>query len=162
MWDKIWSMEARNKSSEIFLTVDDFDVKYVGNEHVIHLVDALQQYFKNFHWLWRSSIFRVNLGLGLQQRNHRYQHARTHAKDLARFPKPPTQKSRRCTFKLDTKKYRARVPFAKEEDGTPSLSEAVIKLQKKWLGIILFFGRYVYMTLLVALSTLESTQYHGT
>ena len=39
-------MEARNESSEIFLTVDDFDVKYVGNEHVIHLVDALQQYYK--------------------------------------------------------------------------------------------------------------------
>ena len=34
-----------------FLTVDNFGMKYVGNEHVTHLVDVLQQYYKiSMHW----------------------------------------------------------------------------------------------------------------
>ena len=45
-------MEAWNESSDFYLTDNDFGVKYVGKEHVTHIVDALQQYY-NIHSLVR-------------------------------------------------------------------------------------------------------------
>ena len=52
--------------------------------------------------------------------------------------------------------------FAKEEDGTPALSVDAIKLHQKNIVGPLFYGRVVYMTIMVALITLESAQDHGT
>ena len=52
--------------------------------------------------------------------------------------------------------------FTKEEDGTPAISEAAIKTLKQKIGSVLFYGIAVDMKLLVALSTLASTQAHGT
>ena len=59
-------------------------------------------------------------------------------------------------------KYEEKVPFAKEEDGTPELLAASIKILQQNIGSLLFYGRDMDMSLLVAIMTLDSTQVHIT
>ena len=62
---------------------------------------------------------------------------------------------------MDPKKYGGKVQFMKEEDITPALSTATIKLLYQNIGSLFFYGRALDMTFLVSLSTLESSQACG-
>ena len=60
------------------------------------------------------------------------------------------------------KQYGANVKFIKEDDSTPELSSAKIKILQQKIGGLFFYGRATEITLLVALSSMESAQSHGT
>ena len=51
--------------------------------------------------------------------------------------------------------------FSKEADGTPEISPSAIKILQQKILSLLFYERDVEMTLLVAISTLSSSQAHG-
>ena len=48
------------------MVVDDFGVKYVGEEHVNHLKAILEEHYK-LTWLERYKIHWNQIGLGLQE-----------------------------------------------------------------------------------------------
>ena len=82
-------------------------------------------------------------------------------KTLIKFQHPTPQNLEDSTLKVYPKEYGEKAQFTKEEDGTPELSAASIRILQQRIGILLFYGRSVDMTLMVALSTLASGQGYG-
>ena len=82
-----------------------------------------------------------NLGLGLQQTKNVHLNSRLHTKDFAQVSSPKPQKSRIFTVQIISKKVMGeKVPFVKDEDSTPALSAAKIKLLQKYIVSLLFMG----------------------
>ena len=81
---------------------------------------------------------------------------------LLNFQHPSPKNTEYALLKLNKKQNRAKVQLTKEEDITLEISEATIKLPQRNIGSLLFYGRSVDMTILVALSNLTHTQSHGT
>ena len=79
-------------------------------------------------------------------------------KTSLKFQYPSPKNPEYSPFKEYLKQYGSKVQFLKEEDSTPELSASVIKIWQQKIGCLLFYGRNVYMMLLVALITLLSTQ----
>ena len=73
----------------------------------------------------------ANLGLGLQQTNYGYLRTRVHTKDLAQVLTPQPQEYRRFPVQSAPETIQPKVQVAKEEDCTPALSAATIKLLRK-------------------------------
>ena len=127
-----------------------------------HIIDALQQYYKIFidwegniycgltlYWYYNKQTMYISMPSYIQ-------------KTLLKFQHPSPKNPEDAPFKTYPKQYEAKVKFSREEYGMPALLEVAIKLTQQNIGIILFYGRAVYMMLMVALIDLESAQSHGT
>ena len=73
-----------------------------------------------------------------------------------KFQHPIPQNIEDTLSKTDPKKYRANVQFAKEYDSKFALSEDSIRILKQNIVSLLFYGKAMDMTLLVALTNLVS------
>ena len=98
----------------------------------------------------------------LRQTNHGHLHARLHKKYIVQDPIPHPPKSIRFTVQSGSEKYGSKVQFTKEDDSTPAILAAAIKILQQYIESLLFYKRSVNMNLLVALITMASAQAHGT
>ena len=140
------------------LIVDDFGVKYVGDEHVKHLIQVLEEHYEitqdwdglkyaGISMDWDYAKREVHLCMpgyvakALQRFNHE-------------FPKRPQNQPHKHAIPT----YGAKIQYAKPEDSTELLSKEEKLYVQQVLGTFLFYGRAIDSTMLTALSAIASDQ----
>ena len=105
-----------------------------------HVVDSLHHYYKitidwegniycvlTFDWDYSKLTMDIYIPGYIQ-------------KTLLKFKTPTPKNPEDALFKADPKKCRENMQFTKEEDGTPAISAAAIKLVQQNMGRLLFYG----------------------
>ncbi|KAL7479022.1 hypothetical protein ACHAW6_004772, partial [Cyclotella cf. meneghiniana] len=131
------------------LVVDDFGVKYVGDEHPQHLQVLWEHYQVTTDW---SSSRYIGITLDWEYVDtplKQFQHARPQAPQHEPFPCVP--------IKYGTKKQ-----YAKEPSTSPPLDNQGKKFIQQVCGKFLFLGQAVDPTLLCPISTIASQLAHPT
>ena len=139
------------------LLVDDFGVKYVGEEHANHLISILKEFYEVAED-WKGSKYagltldwdyagrRVHLSMPgyVKEALVRFKH------NLRKFTSQP--------HKHVAKTYGAKIQYAPPEDDSASLDAAGKLFIQQMAGTFLFYARAVDSTMLVALSAISSDQ----
>ena len=151
-----WKHEWRPIS--FTLVVDDFGVKYVGKQNADHLVSVLQEHYA-IDIDWEGTRY---IGLTL---DWDYSHHKVHLsmpgyidKALLRFAHEPPSKPQHQPHPSADKKYGETVQYAKALDNSPLLPPDRKTYIQQVLGVLMYYGRAVDATLLVALSSIASAQ----
>ena len=152
----LWTHEWRPISFS--LVVDDFGVKYVGEEHAQHLLQVVQKYYKcsfakdgerycglTIKWDYEGKKVHLSMPGYVANALHRFQH-------------PPPRIPQDQPHPHVQKNYGAKVQHAKEPDDAPPLDKAGKKFIQEVTGVFLFHARAVDATMLTPLSALASEQ----
>ena len=84
------------------------------------------------------------------------------AKALARFEHPQPNRAQHSPYKCNTPQYGAKTQLTEHPDTTHPLHAKDTKRLQEIIGTLLYYGRAVDSTMLVALGTLASAQTQGT
>jgi hypothetical protein len=151
-----WKHEWRPIS--FTLVVDDFGVKYVGKEHAEHLVSVLKEYY-GIDTDWEGTRY---VGLTI---DWDYIGRKVHLsmpgyieKALLRFAHPPPNKPQHQPHPSADKKYGETIQYAKTPDDSPLLPQTDKTYIQGVLGTLLYYGRAVDSTVLVALNAISAAQ----
>jgi hypothetical protein len=152
--------EWRNLTHPISFTlvVDDFGVKYVGKEHIDHLIKCIKEKYElskdwlgdlycgiKLHWVYNARTVDISMPGYIKNLLQKYKH------------KLPT-KPRNCPYTPAPKQYGAKAHVPLPVDISPKLSDKEIKEIQQIIGSILYYARAVDITVLMALSTIASKQ----
>jgi hypothetical protein len=140
------------------LVVDNFGVKYINMTNIDHLTSVLSQDYKiDTDWEgtwylgltldWDYKLQKVHLSVPGYIKKACIRFGHTHPNKPQMQPHPHT---------LPT--YSTTIQFAKHIDQTPLATKEQQKYIQQVIGILLYYGRAVDSTLLVALSLLASAQ----
>jgi hypothetical protein len=140
------------------LVVDDFGVKYIGKEHVLHLIKVLKVHYE-FEEDWGGTRY---LGITLDwdyKRHDVHLPMPEYIKPaLARFGHPIPDKSQHQPHPHTIPTYGTTAQYAKPEDTSRPLSPTEKKFIQEVIGVFLYYGRAVDSTMLTTLSVIASTQ----
>jgi len=130
----------------------------VGKEHAEHLISVLQQDYE-IDTDWEGTRY---LGLTL---DWDYTERQVHlsmpgyiAKALLRFAHPTPSKPQHQPHPHTERRYGATIQYAKNPDDSPLLHAEDKTFIQQVLGVLLYYGRAVDATILVALSSIASMQ----
>eukprot|EP00956_Cyclotella_meneghiniana_P017716 scaffold29109_cov56-Cyclotella_meneghiniana.AAC.5 len=149
----LWAHKTR--PIQFTLVVDDFGVKYVGQEHANHLLKTLEKHYKvtadwtgnryiGIHLLWDYDKRQVHLRMPDYVKNALKQfHHKLRKRQHQPFPHTPIE-------------YGAKQQFAKESSKSPKLDAKGKKFVQQVCGKFLFLGRAVDSTLLAPISAIAS------
>ena len=157
----LWTHETRPIS--FTLVVDDFGIKYVGQEHALHLINILKEHYElsedwkgtkfiglTLEWDYPSRKVHISMpGYSIMKLLQKYKH---------KMPKHPQH----CPFALPPKQYGSAAQATSPLDDSPPLSADDIKHLQQIISSILYYASAVDMTVLMALSTIASKQAKGT
>ena len=145
------------------LVVDDFGVKYVGKDHALHLAQTLESAGYKITTDWEGKQF---CGITL---NWDYENGTVDLsmpgyveKALQRFEHPAPKRPEDSPHEWTKPNYGAHQQMTAQPDESPPLDKQGIKRLQEVIGTLLFYGRAIDNTLLVALGTLASAQTKGT
>jgi hypothetical protein len=140
------------------LVVDDFAIKYVGKEHADHLLACLREQYtmttdwecNNYcgltvEWDYKERICDISLPGYVSRALHRFQHT---------APKKPQH----SPSKYIPPTYGAAQQLTQPEDASQPLDSAGIKRVQELVGVLLYYGRAVDNTMLVALGSIASAK----
>jgi hypothetical protein len=140
------------------LVVDDFGVKYINKTDVEHLTSVLNQDYE-IDLDWDGTRY---LGLTL---DWDYKLRKVHLsmpgyieKACIRFGHTMPDKPQRQPHPHTLPTYGATIQYAKHADQSPPATKEQQKYIQQVIGVLLYYGRAVDSTLLVALSSLASVQ----
>ncbi len=156
----LWKHNTRPISFS--LVVNNFRVKYVGEENAQHLLDTVQKYYKcSCDWegeqycgltiKWDYKGRKVHLSMPGYMR-----------KALTRFQHPPPAKQQDQPYPHVKPNYGAHTQYTQGEDVSPALDMVGKKFIQEVCGVFLFLARAVDGGLLPALSSLASQQANPT
>jgi hypothetical protein len=155
-----WKHEWRPIS--FTLVVDDFGVKYVNKTDVEHLLGVLKEHYE-IDTDWDGTRY---LGLTL---DWDYENECVHLsmpeyieKTMVRFGHKPPLKPQMQPHPHTKPVYGAKVQYAKLTDDSEPATKDEEKFIRQVIGTLLYYGRAVDSTLLVALSALASAQSKAT
>jgi hypothetical protein len=140
------------------LVVDNFGVKYIGEEHAQHLLQTVQKYYKcSTEWegerycgltiKWDYVGQKVHLSMPTYVENA-----------LKHFKHPPPIMPQDQPHPHVKKTYGAKVQHAKPINNSPPLDKAGKKFIQEVTGVFLFLARAVDSTMLTLLNALASEQ----
>jgi len=138
------------------LVADDFGVKYVGKEHVDHLIKCIKEKYEHTED-WSGDLY-----CGLQRAHCGHFDARIHKKLLQKYKHKMPTKRQHCPYTPAPKQYGAEAQAPLPIDISPKLSREDIKEIQRIVGSILYYARAVDITVLMALSSIASKQTRGT
>jgi hypothetical protein len=140
------------------LVVDDFGVKYVGEEHAEHLLKTIQKHYQcsvekegerycglTIKWDYPNKKVHISMPKYIENALKRFQHPPPIVKQNQ--PHPHVHKT-----------YGAKVQYAKEPDDSVPLDKLGKKFIQEVTGVFLFLARAVDSTMLTPLSALASEQ----
>ena len=143
------------------LVVDDFGIKYVGEEHAMHLLNALQEHYE-VETDWTAEKY---LGITL---DWDYDNGQVHlsmpgyvTKALVRFQHELKQ-LQHSPHPHEAKNYGAKVQYAKPDDDSQPLDKEGKRFVQQVCGTFLYYGRAVDGTMLMPLSAIASDQANPT
>eukprot|EP00804_Cyclotella_cryptica_P012262 CCRYP_013844-RA/>CCRYP_013844-RA protein AED:0.25 eAED:0.25 QI:0/0/0/1/0/0/2/0/707 len=150
LWKHIW------RPIQFTLVVDDFGLKYVGDEHPQHLLKVLQEHY-TVTTDWKGSRY---IGITL---DWDYGKRRVHLsmpgyvkKALSQFQHPTPQTPQHAPFPATPINYGARQQYAKAPSTATPLDPKGKKFIQQVCGKFLFLGRAVDPTLLCPISAIAS------
>ncbi len=140
------------------LVIDDFGVKYVGEEHAQHLLKTIQKYYQcsvkqegeqycglTIKWDYPNKKVHILMPKYIENGLKRFQHPPPIVKQDK--PHPHVHKT-----------YGAKVQYTKEPDDSVPLDKLGKKFIQEVNGVFLFLARAVDSTMLTPLSALASEQ----
>jgi len=140
------------------LCVDDFGVKYVGEEHAKHLLRTLNKEYKTSSE-WEGKRY---IGLTLEwDYINRYVHVSMPGyceKACQRFHHHKPKKPQDQPYPHVEPTYGSKQQYAQEEDQSPTLSKEDKTFIQEVIGVFLYYARAVDCTMLAALGSLASQQ----
>ena len=152
----LWTHETRPIS--FTLVVDDFGVKYVGKEHVLHLINILKQHYEisedwsgtkyigiTFEWDYTNKMVHLSMPGYISKALQRFAHKRP--KRIQNSPHPhlvPT--------------YGAKAQYVEQDDPGAFLDKEGQKFIQAVMGTLLYYSRAVDPTMLVALNAIATQQ----
>jgi hypothetical protein len=151
-----WKHEWRPIS--FTLVVDDFGVKYIGKEHVMHLIKSLKEHYEvEEDWEGRRYLG-ITLDWDYKKREVHLSMPDYVERALVRFDHPTPDKPQHQPHQHAIPTYGATVQYAKLEDTSQRLSPSEKKYIQEVIGTFLYYGRAVDSTMLTALSAIASAQ----
>ncbi len=133
-------------------------MKYVGKEHAEHLIGVLNQDYE-IDTDWEGARY---LGLTLDwdyiERQVHLSMPRYIAKALIQFVHPTPNKPQHQPHLHTEQTYGATIQYAKASDDSPLIPIEGKTYIQQVLGVLLYYGRAVDATILVALSSIASAQ----
>ena len=152
----LWTHETRPIS--FTLVVDDFGIKYVGQEHALHLINILKEHYE-LSEDWKGTKF---IGLTLEWD---YPSRKVHIsmpgyidEALTRFKhKQPTRKQY-SPHRHITPSYGARAQYVEPEVPRRLLDKTEKTYVQAVTGTLLYYARAVDSTILTALNTIATQQ----
>ena len=148
----------RTRPIQFTLVVDDFGVKYVGEENKQHLINALQSHYRididhegskycglNLTWDYPQRCVHVSMPGYVKRALVRFQHEIPKRRQDQPYPHEPPR-------------YGAKQQFAKKSEDSPLLDIKEKKFIQQVTGTFLFYARAVDPPMLTALSALASEQ----
>lgn len=143
------------------LVVDDFGVKYTGEEHAQHLIKALQKTYK-ISIDWTGSLYcGISLDWNYEKGYVDIAMLGYVIKLLARYKHIMTKKQY-SPYPVNPKKYGKDAQLPIPCDDTPILNAADKKEVEQIVGSVLYYARAVDLTTLVGLSSIASQQAKAT
>jgi hypothetical protein len=142
------------------LVVDDFGIKYVGNEHAQHLIDTLEKYY-TVETDWTGGLC-----CGIQLDWH-YEYPTRHldismpkyvASKLTEFNHPTPGRPQHAPHPAPPVRYGRAAQEAAPPDTATPLPPDKHKRVQKIIGSFLYYGRAVDLTILKALNSLARQQ----
>ena len=150
LWKHDW------RPIQFTLVVDDFGVKYIGEEHARHLKESLEHDYKvTTDWTGNRYI-----GITLDWDYNRHQvHLSMPGyvkKALKQFQHPPPTAKQHAPFQCARINYGAKKQYATQSSTEPPLDKKGKKYIQQVCGKFLFLGRAVDPTLLCPISAIAS------
>jgi len=144
------------------LVVDDFDVKYVGEENAKHLMTSLRKHYE-VEEDWIGGLY---CGIGL---NWNYDQGfvdtnmkKYTLKNLRKYDHEKPRKPQDCPYLPYPKKYGAAAQEVTPEDTSPPLDQEGKTFVQKVVGSFLYLARAVDSTILMALNAIANEQANPT
>ena len=152
----LWYHESRPIS--FTLVVDDFGVKYVGKQHVDHLIECLRETYKLTED-WTGALYcRITLEWNYEERYVDISMPGYSKKKLQEYGHILQDRIQTCPYSPAPVTYGAKAQAPLPTDTSPKLNAKGIKKVQKIVGSILYYARAVDMTVLMGLSSIAVKQ----
>jgi len=135
---------------------DDFGIKYVGREHAEHLMSMLQEHY-TISQDWTGTTYLgltlewdyVNCTVGISMPGYI-------EKALQRFQHIPPTQPQHALHAWIPPQYRATTQLTNPIDESPNLDKNQTKQLQQIIGVLLYYGQPLDLTMLIALGTLTA------
>ena len=144
------------------LVVDDFGVKYVGKEHVDHLIGVLKGFYDISEDWEGEKYIGLTIDWDYAQRKVHVSMPGYVENALQRFQHPEPARDQHQPHPHTVPNYGTKVQYAKQADKSRPLTKEEKTYVQQIIGTFLYHARAVDSTMLMALSTLASTQANPT
>jgi hypothetical protein len=141
------------------LCVDDFGIKYIGDEHLNHLFAALWTETYKIIEDWKGNLYcGISLTWNYDKRCVGIAMPTYVAKQLLRYEHPHPMKPQHCPYNPNLIKYGQDNQATDPIDTSPKLNKANKKCIQQIVGSFLYYACAVNPTILMALSAIASQQ----
>ena len=140
------------------LTVDDFGIKYVGEEHLQHLFTTLKQHYEIVEDFTGSLYCGITLDWDYKNRHVDLSMPAYVQKQLTRYEHKTPSRPQHCPYTPHPIKYGKDNQTVDPIDDSPPLDEAGKKYIQQVVGSFLYYARAVDPTILMALSDIATQQ----
>ena len=145
------------------LVVDDFGVKYVGEENAQHLINAIQTEGYKLSIDWSGTKYcGITLQWDWEMRTLTIPMPGYVQKMLARFKHELPPRNQYSSYQPQPKKYGKNEDDTIPVDNSPLLDEKRKRVVQQVIGTCLYYARAVDCTILPAISSIASTQAKAT
>ena len=140
------------------LVVDDFGIKYVGEEHAKHLIGVLEEDY-TMDVDWTGSLYcGINLSWNYEKRYVDISMPAYVKKKLIEYEHIASKRPQHCPYSPLPIKYGQQNQDPLPEDTSKLLDNDEKKFVQKVVGSFLFYARAVDMTILLALNAIAGAQ----
>jgi hypothetical protein len=156
----LWTHDTR--PSDFSLVVDNFGVKCVGKEHVMHLLEALHKLYivtedwdgtlfssLTIQWNYAQKYANISMPNYIPAMLHKFQHAQP-------------AKHQGAPHTWTTPSYGTKVQYATADGDSPFLLASEIMTTQQKVGTLLYYAVSVDPFMLAALGTIASSQAKAT
>ena len=150
----LWKHDTR--PIQFTLVVDDFGVKYVGEEHAQHLKSVLEEHYKVTTDWTGTRYIGITLDWDYDKRQVHLSMPGYVKKALKQFQHVWKGKTQDSPFQSEPIRYGAKKQYAKNASTSPKLNKKGKKFIQQVCGKFLFLGRAVDSTLLCPISAIAS------
>ena len=140
------------------LVVDDFGVKYVGDEHAEHLLTVLREFYVVDKNDKGDKYCGITLDWDYKQRKVHLSMLGYSSEALQRFRHDGTDNKQDQPHQHSIPTYGATIQYAKKADDSTKLNKQDKLFIQQVTGTFLYYARAVDSTMLVALSTIAAQQ----
>jgi hypothetical protein len=152
LWTHKW------RPVQFTLVVDDFGIKYVGDDNLQHLASILREHYDISIDKTGTRYIGIQFDWDYERREVHLSMPGYVTKALKRFQHPTPSKPQNQPHPHIPPKYGAKVQYNEPEDTSPQLNKEATRFIQEVTGTFLFYARAIDSTMLTALSTLASEQ----